>query len=253
MILAFSKSPARRLATVGLVALLFSGCSIPTVKPTPSPSPLDTVAPSTPPYTLGPTMAAGACPTTTPAALTGTATVTMTTNFGTIVINVDGSLGPNAAGAFVALARCGYYNNVLFHRIIPGFVIQAGDGTYARLPNPTVDCGVLGTGGPNWNVTDDPVKTTYKRGTVAMARGASANSGSSQFFIVMDDKAATDLAGTGFNNYAIFGNVTAGMDVADKIVAVPTGGDPCKDSSGSLSPLNMPLAPIVITNVTVTP
>ena len=252
MILAFTKSPARRLATVGLVAMLFTGCSVPTVSPSPAPSPIATVPPTTPAFTLGPTIAPNACPTTTPAAFTGKATVTMATNFGNIVIDVDGSLGPNAAGAFLALARCGYYDNIVFHRIIPGFVIQAGDGTYARLPNPTLNC-LLGTGGPSWTVTDDPVKTKYTRGTVAMARGSAANSGSSQFFIVMADAAATQLAATGANNYAIFGSVSTGMDVADKIVNIPTGGDECPDGQGNLSPLSMPLAPAVITSVTVTP
>jgi cyclophilin family peptidyl-prolyl cis-trans isomerase len=252
MILAFAKSPARRLATVGLVALMFSGCAVPTVSPTPKPSPPATVPPTTPSFTLGPTMAPDACPTSTPAAFTGKATVTMNTNFGPIVIDIDGSLGPNAAGAFLALARCGYYDNIIFHRIIPGFVIQAGDGTYARLPNPTLGC-KLGTGGPSWSITDDPVTSTYKRGTVAMARGGTVNSGSSQFFIVMADAASTQLAAAGYNDYAIIGSVSTGMDAADQIVNIPTGGDECTDSSGNLQPLNMPLAPAVITTVTVTP
>jgi cyclophilin family peptidyl-prolyl cis-trans isomerase len=252
MILAFKKSPARRLATVGLVALMFAGCAVPTVTPTAAPSPLPTVPPTTPAYTLGPTMAPDACPTSAPAAFTGKATVTMNTNFGPIVIDVDGSLGPNAAGAFLALARCGYYDNIIFHRVIPGFVIQAGDGTYARLPNPDLGC-KLGTGGPNWTITDDPVTSTYKRGTVAMARGSSANSGSSQFFIVMTDGASKQLAATGYNNYAIFGSVSTGMDIADQIVNIPTSGVECPDSSGQLSSLDMPLAPAVITTVTVTP
>ena len=251
MILAFTKSPARRLATVGLVAALFGGCSVPTVTPTAAPSALPTIPPTTPAYTLGPTMAADACPTTTPPAFPGTATVTMSTNFGVLVIKVDGSLGPNAAGSFVALARCGYYNNIIFHRVIPGFVIQAGDGTNARLPNPKLGAD-LGTGGPSWTVPDDKVTTTYKRGTVALARASKANSGSSQFFIVLADKAATSLAATGANNYAIFGSIASGMDVADRIALVPTGGDPSVDSTGSTQSLAMPLAPIVITSTNVT-
>jgi cyclophilin family peptidyl-prolyl cis-trans isomerase len=93
-------------------------------------------------------------------------------------------------------------------------------------------------------VTDDPVTTTYKRGTVAMARTSAANSGSSQFFIVMDNSAQASLGGSGYNNYAIFGSVTSGMDVADRIAAVPVGGDE--------NPPAMPLQPIVITGTTVT-
>ncbi len=242
MIPAPTMSSVRRLATVVLVAMLVAGCAVPTVTASPSPVPLPTVAPTTPTYTLAPTMAPGACPTSAPAAFTGTATVTMATNFGNIVIKVDGSLGPNAAGAFVALARCGYYNNVIFHRVMPLFVDQAGDGTYGRLPNP--DLSKVGRGGPSWTVTDDPVTQAYKRGTVAMARTSAVNSGSSQFFIVLDDSANTSLAGSGANNYAIFGSVTTGMDVADRISNLPTGGDD--------SPPSMPLQPVVITGMTVT-
>jgi cyclophilin family peptidyl-prolyl cis-trans isomerase len=251
MILAFTKSPARRLATVGLVAVIFAGCSTPAVSPTPSPSALATVAPPAPSYTLGPTMspdgATGACPTSTPPAFTGKATVTMTTNFGDIVIAVDGSLGANAAGAFIALARCGYYNNILFHRLVPGFVIQAGDGTYARMPNASLGC-KMGSGGPSWTVQDDKVTSTYKRGTISMARTSAANSGSSQFFIVLNDSAASTLGASTANNYAIFGSVTKGMDVVDAIAAVPTGGDPC---GGSTSAAQMPLEPIIITSTIV--
>jgi cyclophilin family peptidyl-prolyl cis-trans isomerase len=243
MILAFTKPPVRRLATVGLVAMLVAACSVPTVTPSPAPSPLDTIPPPAPTYSLAPSMDPSACPTSAPAAFTSTATVTMTTNFGTIVIKVDGSLGPNAAGSFLALARCGYYNNVIFHRIIAGFIIQAGDGTYGRMPNPTLNV-QLGDGGPNWTITDDPVKTTYKRGTVAMARTGAPNSGNSQFFIVMDDSAQASLGASSANDYAIFGNVTSGMDVADKISLVPVGGD--------ANPPTMPLEPIVILGTTVT-
>jgi cyclophilin family peptidyl-prolyl cis-trans isomerase len=147
----------------------------------------------------------------------GTATVTMTTNFGNIVVKVDSSLGPNAAGAFVALARCGYYDNVLFHRVVVKFIIQTGDGQYGRLPSFAPDR--MGQGGPGWNIPDDKVTTTYKRGTVAIARTSAANSGNSQFFIVLDDSAQASLGATTTNNYAIFGSVTSGMDVADRIAA----------------------------------
>jgi PBP1b-binding outer membrane lipoprotein LpoB len=104
MILAPATSQARRLASVGLLAVLLAGCaSVPAVAPTASPAAPATIPPTTPPYTLAPTPVG--CPTSAPTALSGTATVTMTTNFGTIVIKVDSSLGPNAAGTFVALAQ----------------------------------------------------------------------------------------------------------------------------------------------------
>ena len=246
MTLVPSQFRARRLATVGLVALLVAGCTaIPTVTPTPSPTALPTIPPPPPSYTLGPTIAPGACPTAAPAAFTGTTTVTMTTNFGNIVIKVDGSLGANAAGSFVALARCGYYNNVIFHRVVAGFIIQSGDGSYAREPNLTFS--KMGMGGPDWKVQDDKVTTTYKRGTVSLARTGAANSGNSQFFIVLDDAAQTSLGASTANNYAIFGSVTTGMDVVDRIARVPLGGEPGAQGD----PGSMPLQPIVITSTIV--
>jgi cyclophilin family peptidyl-prolyl cis-trans isomerase len=176
----------------------------------------------------------------------------MNTNFGAVIIAVDGSLGAHAAGAFIALSKCGYYNNILFHRIVPGFIIQAGDGTYARMPGATMDT-KMGTGGPGWTIPDDKVTTTYKRGTVAMARTSASNSASSQFFIVLDDSAAASLGDPSANNYAIFGTVTKGMDVVDRIASVPLGGDPVIDpSTGQAQPVYMPIQPVLITSTDVT-
>ena len=243
MILASLSSSPRRLATVGLVAWLVAACAVPVSAPPPSPTPAPTIPPAAPSYTLGPTP--GICPTSAPSAMAAgtTATVTMTTNYGTIVIHVDASLGPNGAGAFTALAGCGYYNNVLFHRVVPGFVIQAGDGQYGRLPDNNPD--KVGQGGPTWTIQDDKVTASYKRGTVAMANTGAANTGSSQFFIVLSDTAWTSTTPT---TYAIIGNVTSGMDVVDKIALVPLGGDPANSSS----PQDMPLVPVVITGTTIT-
>lgn len=241
MTLASPSIKPHRLAGLGLAALLLAGCSqIPAVSPSESPTPLPTVPPTTPPYSLAPTPSN--CPTAAPSPLSGTATVTMVTNFGTIVIKADGSLGPNAAGTFVALAQCGYYNNVIFHRILPTFVIQAGDGQYGREPN--LDLSKVGTGGPGWTITDDPVNTDLVRGSVAIANTGSANSGSSQFFIVLDDGAFP----SGTTTYSIIGTVTSGMDVVDRIAQVPTGGEP---ESGSATG-SLPLQPIVIESTTVT-
>ncbi len=242
MILAPATSQARRLATVGLVALMLAGCSgVPNITPSPTPESPPTIPPTTPPYTLAP--ASANCPTETPPALSGTATVKMTTNFGDIVIKVDSSLGANAAGDFVALARCGYYNNVIFHRIVKGFVIQAGDGTYGR--EPSLNLSKIGSGGPSWSVTDDQVSTPYKRGTVALANTGATNSANTQFFIVLSDTAWTATTPT---TYSIFGDVTSGLDVVDRIAEVPTGGEPGSDGS----PASLPLQPIVITGTTVT-
>jgi len=238
-------SAPSRLAALGAVALLCaSACSVPVAAPTPSPTPVPTIPPTAPPYTLAPSPSG--CPTSAPAAMTsGTATVTMATDFGNIVIKVDGSLGPNAAGDFLALARCGFYNNVLFHRVVADFVVQGGDGQYGRLPD--FQPGKMGQGGPGYSIPDDKVTTAYKRGTVAMARGSGADSGGSQFFIVLNDSANTQLGASTANNYAIFGAVTSGMDVVDKIAALPLGGDPGPNGEAP----SMPLVPALITGMTV--
>ena len=225
MILASLPSSARRVAALGCVALLIAGCGSSGGTPAPLASasgPGTTNAPSSPPYTLGPAPSASPndnCPTAAPAAFTGTATVTMTTNYGDMVIKVDGSLGANAAGSFVALARCGYYNNIIFHRILPGAVIQAGDGTNARLPNLNPD--FMGTGGVTWTIKDDKVTATYKTGTLAMANTGTADTGGSQFFIILSEAAFASYPKT----YSIFGTVTKGMDVAQRIGLIPVAGD----------------------------
>jgi cyclophilin family peptidyl-prolyl cis-trans isomerase len=171
------------------------------------------------------------CPTSQPPALgtTETRTVTLATPKGNIVIKVQGALSPIAAGNFVALASCGFYDGLVFHRTasLPDgtpFVIQGGD--------PNGD----GSGGPGYTIQDEPVTTAYKRGVVAMARSQAANSQGSQFFIVLDDKDANTLGAA--NTYAIFGMVTSGMDVADAIYQASPGSD------------NVP-SPVPMTTVTV--
>jgi peptidyl-prolyl cis-trans isomerase B (cyclophilin B) len=174
----------------------------------------------------------GTCPTQQPAPLPSgqSRLVTIKTEKGDIVIKVDGYLSPIAAGNFVALAECKFYDGVVFHRTAAlesgtPFVIQGGDplGT--------------GGGGPGYTIKDEPVATTYKRGTVAMARSSQPNSQGSQFFIVLSDESNAVLQGNG-NNYAIFGNVVSGMDVADAIYAASNGAE-------------LPTNPVVMTSVTV--
>jgi len=147
------------------------------------------------------------CPTSQPAALPAgqTRTVTITTTDGDIVIQVKADLSPIAAGNFVALASCGFYDGLVFHRVVPDFVIQGGD--------PNGD----GSGGPGYTIQDEKVTATYGRGTVAMARSAKPNSQGSQFFIVLSDDAKSSL--TSANTYAIFGTVASGMDTVDKIAS----------------------------------
>ena len=155
---------------------------------------------------------AGGCPSSQPPALAAgeTRTVTIETSEGRIVLRVEGSLSPIAAGNFAALATCGYYDGVVFHRAATlengtPFVIQGGDPTGS------------GSGGPGYTIQDEPVTATYRRGTVAMARSNQPNSQGSQFFIVLSDAAGPILAS--FNTYAIFATVIDGMDVADAIHA----------------------------------
>ena len=139
--------------------------------------------------------------------------MTLTTGKGPIVIKVDGGLGPNAAGIFLALVRGGYYDGVVFHRLVPGFVIQGGDGQFGRSPN--VDPHV-GQGGPGYEFGDDPVTVPYTRGVVAMANSGQDTNGS-QFFIVLGDITLDP-------KYSVFGTVTSGMDVVDAIAAMPNSG-----------------------------
>jgi len=228
------------LAIAGVVAFLVGACSGSATPVPPSAAP---AASSSPPASTAASSGTGptGCPTKAPApmAAADTATVTLATAKGNIVIKITGSLAPNATGNFVALVACGFYDGVVFHRLVPGFVIQGGDGQYGRAPN--VDAARVGGGGPGYTITDDPVTTPYRRGTVAMARTSKPNSQGSQFFIVLDDQAAGALAAA--NTYAIIGEVTSGMDAVDAIGAMPNKGE----SAG-----NAALDPLPITKATVT-
>jgi cyclophilin family peptidyl-prolyl cis-trans isomerase len=173
------------------------------------------------------------CPTSQPPALAAgqTRTVTIQTQLGAIVIKVDASSAPIATGNFVALAGCGFYNGLVFHRTAAlqdgtPFVIQGGD------PNGN------GSGDAGYKIQDEPVTGTYKRGTVAMARSSQPNSQGSQFFIVLDDSAGSILASAN-PGYAIIGQVSSGMDVADKIFQASNGQE-------------LPSNPIPMDSVTVT-
>lgn len=183
---------------------------------------------------------AAACPTSQPAPLAAgeKRLVTVATSKGTIVMEIDGALSPIAAGNFVALASCGYYTNVVFHRLVPGFVIQGGDGQFGRAPN--VDPTQVGTGGPGYEIQDEPVTAKYGRGVIAMARTAAPNSVGSQFFIVLDDGAESALAQ--YNTYQIIGKVVQGMEAVDAIAAMPNSNDQS----------NSALDPVPMTSVTVT-
>ena len=142
--------------------------------------------------------------------------MTIETDQGNIVMDVEADLGPLAAGNFVALAECGFYDGVVFHRILPGFVIQGGDPTGT------------GSGGPGYEFPNDPVAVPYERGVVAMANAGRDTNGS-QFFIVLGDAGLPP-------DYSVFGRVTSGMEVADTIAAGPsTGGQ----AGQALEPVTM--------------
>lgn len=135
-------------------------------------------------------------------------TVTIKTSKGTIVFETYDADAPKAVANFTTLAGKGFYNNLIFHRVIEGFMIQGGDPTGT------------GRGGPGYSFADElnPATPSYKagyvRGTVAMANSG-PNTNGSQFFIMQKD---TPLP----NNYTIFGKVISGLDVVDAIAGVKT-------------------------------
>jgi dolichyl-diphosphooligosaccharide---protein glycosyltransferase len=134
------------------------------------------------------------------------------TSAGEIDIRFYPDVAPNHVKNFIDLAEKGFYNGTKFHRVIPGFMIQGGDpNTISGSPS------TWGTGGSGKNIDAEFNSVKHKRGIVSMARSNSPNSASSQFFIMVADAPSLDGA------YSVFGQVTKGMDVVDKIVSAPTG------------------------------
>jgi len=229
-----TRTRSTRLAALLAIPLLMAACSSSAAKPSAAPSAINAPAPTPVPANTAPADQSG-CPTSQPVALAAgqTRLVTVQTDKGAIVITIHADWSPIAAGNFVALASCGYYDGVIFHRVVPGFVIQGGDGQYGRTPN--VDASLIGRGGPPYTIQDEPVTQLYHRGTVAMARTSQPNSVNSQFFIVLDDGAKSSLASA--NTYQIIGEVTSGLDAVDKIAAA--------------ADKEIPTNPVVMTKVTV--
>jgi cyclophilin family peptidyl-prolyl cis-trans isomerase len=143
-------------------------------------------------------------------------TATIETDKGTIEIDIYDKGAPRAAANFVELANKGFYDGVIFHRIVPGFVIQGGDGQYGQIDK--LDRSRVGTGGPGYKFEDEPFSGDYVRGAVAMAN-AGPNTNGSQFFICLED-----LSGRLPKQYTLFGQVTKGMDVVDAIAALKRDG-----------------------------
>ena len=150
--------------------------------------------------------------------------LTFETSCGSFTVTLDTELAPNTAASLVALARDGYFDDTVFHRVVPGFVIQGGDPTQK------------GSGGPGYSTVDvPPSDASYSKGTVAMAKSgveAPGTSGS-QFFVVTAADAALPP------EYAIVGDVTEGLDAVDRIGALGVADGP-------------PSQPVVVTSVTVT-
>jgi cyclophilin family peptidyl-prolyl cis-trans isomerase len=154
-------------------------------------------------------------------------TVTITTNKGVIVFQTYDADAPLASANFIKLALSGFYDGVIFHRVIKGFMIQGGDPTGT------------GTGGPGYKFADEldsntpSAKEGYVRGVVAMAN-AGPNTNGSQFFIMHADYPLP-------HKYTIFGKVISGLDVIDTIATTPTGAN------------DKPIEPVVMKSVVVTP
>ncbi len=131
-------------------------------------------------------------------------------NAGVIKIELYPEIAPNTVNNFISLAKCGYYDGLTFHRVIPGFMIQGGC--------PKGD----GTGGPGYVINGEfnengfENSLQHKRGAISMARTSMPNSAGSQFFIMVEDSFFLD------RQYAAFGEVIEGIEEADKIVSVIT-------------------------------
>ena len=145
-------------------------------------------------------------------------TATLSTSKGDIVIELFPVEAPQTVNNFVCLAKSGFYDNTIIHRVVPGFVIQGGD------PEGT------GRGGPGYRFEDEPVQRPYNRGIVAMAN-AGPNTNGSQFFVCLDNVNLPPA-------YTIFGEVTSGMDTVDKIAAVQING-------------SSPVEPVTVSKVTI--
>ena len=148
-----------------------------------------------------------------------TYTATIETTAGTMTAQLFASEAPRTVNNFVFLANEGFYTDVIFHRVISGFMIQGGDPTGT------------GTGGPGYRFDDEPVARQYLRGTLAMAN-AGPNTNGSQFFVMHADYPLPP-------NYTIFGKLSAGEEVIDAIAGAPTGAQ------------DRPVNPVAIKSVTI--
>jgi cyclophilin family peptidyl-prolyl cis-trans isomerase len=150
---------------------------------------------------------------------------TVKTNCGSFAFTLDQKTAPNASASIAYLAGKRFFDRTVFHRIVPGFVIQGGDPTGS------------GSGGPGYSTVDKPPKgTTYKKGTVAMAKTGDEPAGTagSQFFVVTGADAGLPP------DYAVVGEVTSGQDVVDRIGKL---GDSSEQPTSTVEILSLRVAP----------
>lgn len=205
----------KHIASILCVVLLFSlaGCQPTPVSNTPPEDPQATVANSP----ASPVVDEGNKP---------VAIITMKDG-GVIKVTLEPTVAPNTVNSFIALSQEGFYNGLIFHRVIAGFMIQGGDPTGT------------GMGGPGFQIKGEFASNgfdnalSHTRGVISMARSRAKDSAGSQFFIVHAD--ATKLDG----DYAAFGRVVEGIDVVDAIAAVKT------------DPSDKPVTPVVIDTIVI--
>ena len=149
--------------------------------------------------------------------------ISIETNFGKIVFKLIPETAPETVRNIVKLTESGFYDGVLFHRVIPGFMIQGGD------PNTkNANKSSWGQGGPGYSLKAEFNSISHRRGIVSMARATDPDSAGSQFFIVTADSTFLD------GQYTAFGEVTEGMDVADKIVSLSRDNNDCPEQEAKM-------------------
>jgi len=169
-----------------------------------------------------------------PASLSPNAEVAvLTTGFGDITIQFKEDIAPKTVENFKTLARSGYYDGTIFHRIVPDFVIQGGDPNTISETRDT-----WGKGGPGYSIDAELTDLKHVKYIVSMARGSDINSAGSQFYIVLGDAPWLD------GKYTIFGEVISGHDVVDKIAALQTNSQ-----DQPLDPLEAKMDKVIITTL----
>ncbi|MGI0070209.1 MAG: peptidylprolyl isomerase [Nitrosopumilaceae archaeon] len=151
------------------------------------------------------------------------AKATIETNFGNIVFELFPNIAQETVQNFVTLARRNLYDGTLFHRVIPGFMIQGGDPNTKK-----PDKSKWGMGGPGYTIKAEFNSRSHLRGIVSMARATDPDSAGSQFFIVTKDSTFLD------KQYTVFGQVLEGMDVVDKIVNLPRDKNDCPNQEARI-------------------